>query len=104
MTACAGKVAVRKGVFVYCLEAVDNGENLNGLKIPLSAEFTSEYSDNFKADILKTTAYKSAYAADSLYAPAYPDEKTEITLIPYYAFANRGECEMIVWLNKAGTL
>lgn len=104
VTACAGKVAVRKGVFVYCLEAVDNGENLNGLKIPLSAEFTSEYSDNFKADILKTTAYKSAYAADSLYAPAYPDEKTEITLIPYYAFANRGESEMIVWLNKAGTL
>lgn len=101
VTACAGKVSVRKGVFVYCLEAKDNGENLNCLKIPLTAEFTSEYSDEFKTDVLKTTAYKSSYNADSLYAPAYPDEKTEITLIPYYAFANRGESVMIVWINKA---
>lgn len=101
VNACAGKVAVRKGVFVYCLEAKDNGENLNSLKIPLSAEFTSEYSDLFKTDILKTVGYKSSYNSDSLYATAYPDIKTEITLIPYYAFANRGESEMIVWINKA---
>lgn len=100
VTACAGKVAVRKGVFVYCAEANDNGENLNCLKLPLSAEFTAEYSDEFKTDILKTVGYKSSYSADSLYAPAYSDTETEITLIPYYAFANRGESEMIVWINK----
>ena len=26
-------------------------------------------------------------------------EKTEITLIPYYGFANRGETDMRVWMN-----
>lgn len=101
VAACAGKVAIRKGVFVYCAEAADNGENLNCLKLPLSAEFSATYSDKFKTDILKTVGYKSSYNASSLYADAYPDAKTEITLIPYYAFANRGESEMIVWLNKA---
>lgn len=101
VAACAGKVAVRKGVFIYCAEAIDNGENTNCLKLPLSAEFTSEYSDEFKTDILRTVGYKSSYSEPSLYAPAYPDIKTKITLIPYYAFANRGESEMIVWINKA---
>jgi DUF1680 family protein len=27
------------------------------------------------------------------------DEKTDVTFIPYYAFANRGEEEMLVWFN-----
>lgn len=101
VSACAGKVAVRKGVFIYCLEAKDNGENLNCLQLPLSAEFTYEYNDNFKTDILKTVAYKPNYTSDALYAPATQDIKSEITLIPYYAFANRGESEMIVWINKS---
>jgi DUF1680 family protein len=26
-------------------------------------------------------------------------EKTRISLVPYYAFANRGESDMLVWLR-----
>ena len=37
-------------------------------------------------------------------APLYSEglveyEPTKVKMIPYYAFANRGECEMLVWHN-----
>ena len=50
--------------------------------------------------VLKTTAYRPT-DNESLYYEAGDDyEEIPLTLIPYYAFANRGETEMIVWFLR----
>ncbi len=99
---CAGKVAVRRGVFVYCAEEIDNGKNISTYRIAPDTIFTAEYDDTFKADVLTGDAYVPDFDSGSLYASVRPMKKTKIRLIPYYAFANRGECEMTVWLGRQG--
>lgn len=97
---CAGKVAVKKGVFVYCAEAVDNGENISALRLSVDTEFKATYSNEYHTDILICEGYKPINNENTLYRKAQPMEKTQIKLIPYYCFANRGESEMVVWLGR----
>lgn len=95
----AGRVAVMRGPVVYCAEGVDNGPDLKSVSLPLSAQFT-EVESEFILPVLKTTAYRPK-SCDDLYFEATDDcEELPLTLIPYYAFANRGETEMQVWLLK----
>ena len=100
VVSCAGKLCVRKGVFIYCLEAVDNGENLNCLRISPNVSFSSRYDDFYKTEVLESMAWKSSGDSRSLYHPLSEEKEVPIKLIPYYAFANRGESEMIVWINR----
>ena len=94
---CAGRVAVMRGPVVYCAEGVDNGKDLKNLRLPLDSDFTLGDSDLLLPK-LHTEAYMPK-VTDSLYAVATADyDKVPLTLIPYNAFANRGETEMYVWL------
>jgi len=77
----SGKVAVQRGPLIYCAEWPDNGGKVSGLRL----------------------------AGDSALRPlARPDllggvtvlRGAAITMIPYYAWANRGKGEMIVWLPR----
>lgn len=93
----AGRIAIMRGPVVYCAEGADNGSDLHNVKIDIHADFSVENSE-FLLPCLKTTAYREP-ESELLYRPATDDyEPFELTLIPYYAFANRGESEMLVWL------
>ncbi len=94
---CSGRVAITRGPVVYCAEGVDNGEHLNDIRVNINSRFKLEPSE-FLLPAIKTTGYRDT-ATDSLYLPADKKyEKTTVTLIPYYAFANRGASDMDVWL------
>ena len=69
-----GKVAVRRGPLVFCMEEVDNPDDFDSLKI--SPEATLEYSQG------RITA-------------------GGITLIPYYAWDNRSAGRMKVWIPES---
>lgn len=95
----AGRVAVMRGPVVYCIEGVDNGEDLNSVLLDTNACFEVQDGE-FVLPILKTKAYRPK-KTESLYYEANEDyEDIQLTLIPYYAFANRGETEMQVWLLR----
>lgn len=94
----AGKCAVTAGPVVYCAEGVDNGD-LRGLFIKRNAEFNIQYSDLYKTNIIKTSAVRYKDNGQLYSAQKYQKEDTELTLIPYFAFANRGESDMKVWIN-----
>ena len=50
---------------------------------------------------MKVTAVKIKAGTEELYFEAEPEtEQTEMTLIPYYAWANRGLNQMRVWLPQ----
>ena len=94
-----GKAALMRGPIVYCIEGVDNGENLRSYKLLPEKEIQVIPNAEFSVPVLKTTAlYKEPVKA--LYRPiGTPKTEKELTFIPYFAFANRGPTEMLVWIN-----
>jgi DUF1680 family protein len=95
----AGRIAIMRGPVLYCAEGVDNGEDLAGVAVSISSEFELEDND-FILPSLSTRAYREK-DSDMLYSKAGDDyEEFKLRLIPYYAFANRGETEMVVWFLR----
>lgn len=94
--AVSGRVAVTRGPVVYCGEGIDNGDDMKSVIIDPCGDFALGEND-FMLPSLKTTAYKPI-ESDELYIPVDQDlEEVSLTLIPYYAFANRGNSDMLVW-------
>lgn len=94
----AGCVAVMRGPVVYCAEAVDNGLHLRSLRLDPTAEFEITENALYQVPLLKTRGFRKKEQT-GLYRRYSSDfEETEITLIPYFAFANRGASEMLVWI------
>ena len=95
----SGKAAVMYGPVVFCAESVDNGENLGDMFIELNGNFEIE-DDGFSGFYKITADGKRLCEQSELYSKFTADFKDfKIKLIPYYAFANRGDSEMQVWLN-----
>jgi hypothetical protein len=81
----AGRMALQRGPLVYCAEGIDNGGTAISLVIPEKAAFAPE----FRAALLKGVVVLKGKAAGR-----------DVTLIPYYAWANRGPGEMQVWFKQ----
>lgn len=98
----AGRVAVRRGPIVYCLEEADNGKPIAGLRLPRDAELKEEYKPDKLCGIVEITADGYAYVPDeddTLYRTKPPKcVPAKLTFIPYYTWANRGEGEMSVYV------
>ena len=98
----AGRVALKRGPLVYCVEGADNGDRLEDLLIPADASYEAEWDGGLLGGVCKLK-FKALRRKDfdALYrkwAPEY--EETDVTAIPYYAWGNRAEGEMAVWLRK----
>ncbi len=94
----AGCVAVMRGPVVYCAEEVDNGKHLRSLRLDPSADFELLPGEEYHVPILKTTGLRKKEQSGLYHRYSAALEQTEITLIPYFAFANRGVSEMLVWI------
>ncbi|MBQ9120735.1 MAG: glycoside hydrolase family 127 protein [Clostridia bacterium] len=93
----AGRCAVERGPVVYCMEGVYNGSNLRDIRIRLDAAFTEGFDETLGVPTLSVDAFRRKPRAE-LYSPVSRErEAVTARLIPYYAFANRGETEMQVW-------
>jgi uncharacterized protein len=105
----AGKVALQRGPFVYCLEEVDNGSHIHLLEIDQEAVFQVDYDPNLLGGLPKicVDALRTEVPADGehLYVPhkAWAQNRVISTFIPYYAWGNRGAGEMMVWVKAART-
>ncbi len=98
----AGRVALTYGPVVYCAEGVDNGERLNRIEISMDVLQNATCEKDFHGFYSFTLpAYRLADQAH-LYFDDAENSLKDITLkfIPYYAFANRGESDMLVWIRK----
>lgn len=94
----AGRVAVTRGPVVYCLEAVDNGSLLRSVRIDGEAAFTVEDGGRFGLPVLTVEGERKKQGS-GLYQVYRADyEPAQLRFIPYYAFANRGVSEMLVWI------
>ncbi len=99
----AGCVALLRGPVVYCFEGVDNGELIQSLRIPkeLKAEAVTCEEGVLKGNVLLKFEGLRMVGSDELYSEEPPvKEKAQMTAIPYYAWANRGENQMRVWMQE----
>lgn len=106
----AGKLAVTYGPLVYCAEGIDNNEPLFDLKIDPKlydrydsfGGFEAEFDPLFDAPVFTGKAKTADYDDKQLYYDAEfaKEKETTLRLIPYFAFANRGESDMRVWFDS----
>jgi len=96
-----GMTALMRGPLVYCFEGADNG-SVRDLRLDRSVTpAVGEFEPELLGGTVRLTA--KAYRAsdcEELYS-SEPEVLTpcEAAAIPYYAWGNRGENEMRVWLN-----
>jgi hypothetical protein len=109
-----GKVAVERGPLVYCLEQVDQGAETSVFDVELLREGPSvgkAFHSEYRADLLEGivvlrhpgVVLRKPPAQEPLYTPfeigdRASAEKIPLTLIPYYAWENRGRNAMTVWM------
>lgn len=101
----AGKVAIMRGPVVYCLEQADNGENLPLIYADTKKPLVEKESGLFGGTIVIEGEGKrqaeTGWNEETLYGeirPAYED--ATFTAVPYFAWNNRGEGEMNVWIKE----
>ncbi|MGP4042079.1 glycoside hydrolase family 127 protein [Gracilibacillus sp. D59] len=101
----AGKVALQRGPIIYCLEEQDNGANLQDLSIHTNQTFKVKYEENLLNGVTiiegKASQTDRKKIEDILYTTkTYPEVERDFKAIPYYAWSNRGENEMTVWIRE----
>jgi hypothetical protein len=122
-----GFVAVERGPIVYCAEWPDNGGRALGIVLPDAAELRAEEKKDLLGGVVVLTGEalaadpaaitrvgeakaKDAAADDEEDAPPASRRRLapgaglkphRLVLIPYYAWAHRGDGEMSVWLFRS---
>jgi DUF1680 family protein len=105
-----GRVAVERGPVVYCMEQLDQppGVALSDVSVNLTQKpiFQAEQKSDLLDGVTALHHNGEAYEVSSTEEPLYPlassvAQKTrpeKLTLIPYYAWANRAATAMQVWV------
>jgi DUF1680 family protein len=93
-----GRVALQRGPVVYAVEGVDNGDRVFDLVLPDASPLAVE----FRADLLNGVAVVTgpALAVSKDAAGKAVEAARPFLAVPYYAWANRGPGQMLVWLPR----
>ena len=101
-----GRVALRRGPLLYCLEQVDNpAGRVTGMRLPRAAKIKAvERKDLFDGIVALSAKGKSAKIGDwdgELYRTTPPKfASATLTAIPYYLWSNRAKGPMQVWIAE----
>ena len=121
-----GKAAITRGPIVYCLEEADNGAELGLLRVnmeKLQKDCAAKEQETgqqgvsggggvvekstalgHEMRILKIPGFRQEAVeyGNVLYGEYTPESEREVilTFLPYYAWNNRGEGEMSVWVRR----
>lgn len=99
-----GKIAFMRGPIVFCMEEADNGKDLH--LITLNDSTIKEGKLEVGGEILPALHMRGKKLKSETNQNLYGEATTcvfediDLTFIPYYAWANRGEGEMQVWVRE----
>ena len=108
----AGKLAIRRGPLIYCVESCDNGPDLHLLTLNADAETTAEFRQDLMGGTCvvhargyRSTAGAAASGEPGLYRVAdrgQARKPVKLTAVPYHQWGNReANGEMTVWLRSS---
>jgi len=99
------QTVVKRGPLVYCLEGADvaGGKSIDNVLIPADMKFSPRKTTIAGSPVVVLDGAARLTNEDSwkntLYRPVgKTDKAVNITLIPYYAWGNRGKMDMTVWM------
>jgi len=93
------KVALQRGPIMYCAEWVDNNGKASNIVIPATTEFHATYNPALLNGIETIDAQVPAVVIKND-GQSIVTEKEKFMAIPYYAWANRGKGEMMLWFPE----
>ncbi len=102
-----GRVALQRGPIVYCLESVDNGADLDDIVLPRDARLEAHFAPDLLNGVvvIEGAALRDDRAPEdgaNLYSTQAPHFKpVHLKAVPYFAWDNRDEGDMLVWLREA---
>jgi uncharacterized protein len=92
-----GRVALQRGPIVYCAEWPDNPKgHVRNLVLSDRENLAAEYKPDLLGGVVAIKGKAVALATDEQDKIGKNDQ--EFMAIPYYAWANRGPGEMVVWI------
>ena len=102
-----GKIALKRGPLIYCLEQSDNGVDLDRIALPPAANLNAHFEPALLGGVTVISGQGRAVKPDDwsgkLYRPRHgPDggEVVTIKAIPYCVWGNRGQQKMKVWMDS----
>ncbi|MDB5205102.1 MAG: hypothetical protein JWR72_177 [Flavisolibacter sp.] len=95
----AGKIALQRGPVMYCAEWVDNNGRAANIVLPANTVFTTEHHSDLLNGVTILKAEATVVVTDAKEAKVNT-VKQQFTAIPYYAWANRGKGEMMLWFPE----
>ena len=103
-----GRVALRRGPLIYCVEEADNpGQSVQTLELsrasPIDAKWRADLFDGAMTLTAPAERLVPGDAEGALYSamPPAAQDRT-LTAIPYYLWANREPGSMQVWIAESG--
>ena len=102
-----GKLALRRGPLVYCLEQVDQQADLDQIILPVTARLETRFDPGLLNGVTVISgegkSVKPSSWSDELYRPvaSLGLAPTSLKAIPYYAWANRKQGKMTVWIESS---
>lgn len=92
-----GRIALQRGPLMYCAEWPDNNGKTSNIILTPGTVFTSEYKPSLLNGVyvLKADATALISTEDKVTTVKQP-----FIAIPYYAWANRGKGEMMMWFPE----
>lgn len=104
------QVAVMRGPTVYCLESIDlpDGLNIEDVAINPRGQWTAEPRPDLLGGVTVLNGDAIASVRQDWTGRLYrrmdlgDSRRFRVKLIPYYAWANRGQSQMTVWLPLGG--
>jgi len=95
----AKRVALERGPLVYCAESLDKNGNVFNLLVPDDTILRSEYREGLLDGVAVITG-KVVAMCRGKDKVSVEKEQRDLTVVPYYAWANRGKGQMAVWLAR----
>lgn len=95
-----GRVALQRGPLVYCVEGADNGGQAWNFILPDQATFTAQFNKDLLEGVT-TIQFRAPALQINPDGQSITTETKTITAIPYYAWCNRGQNQMQVWLPRS---
>ena len=96
------RVALQRGPMVFCAEWPDNPNGkVRNLILPAHQTFTTAFEPGLLNGVETITGKSVAVSTNADGSTSKTEQPFKA--IPYFAWANRGRGEMIVWLHQPGT-
>lgn len=99
----SGQAAIARGPIIYCIEGADNGRDLACLRLPRESALRAlEYDAALLQGVvaIEADAVREMPTACLYQETAPQSEPVTLRAIPYYAWSNRGENEMRVFIRE----